>query len=149
MIVPSTMANQDTLVFDSQWEFDVWYCLSHRDRLSIKIHQYISHLNWYIDYLVDVPKSKNIQPWLIKLNISPHKGRHIYIDAKGTLDNRTVQRILAYPDRTQKRIVLITPKKIIHSRFNAHIVSGDEVGIYQWVKEHPCKVQLYDGRVLN
>ena len=148
LIIENSHLSAETIIFDSIFEFNVWRVLFERDKLAIKLHKKVVTLNWFIDFECTIPKKGQKPQWLDKFNISPNKDGKYWIDAKGVLDSKTVQRIRGMDERVQKKITLITPRKIIHKLTQCNILSMDELGGYDWLKANPIGRMDKAGKII-
>ncbi len=149
LILEAATAKPGTLVFDSFFEFNVWRVLAQRDKLEILLHHQAKYINWYVDFTVLIALKTRLPNWLESLGVPPFRERYYWIDAKGVLDKKTIERVSGFSDRFSSRVILITPKKIIGHGLPCHVLSMDEIDGFAWLKQNQCGRRSAGGRVFE
>lgn len=130
-IVPIDEACAGTVVFDSMFEYNVFKRLEAVSGYSISIHNYVKHIKWYIDFTLKLKKANDIPKALQGLNLRPHKGVYIYVDAKGVIDNATYQRIKKMPYNAQRSILLVCNNTRLKNIEAAPIIRTNRLALSQ------------------
>ena len=106
-IIEVERASLGTIIFDSQYELNIFQKLEKIDNIKVIVHDFIAHIKWWIDFTIILDKPSKIPKQLEYLNLRPHKGKFLYMDAKGVIDARTYNRIKLMNRNLQRSIVLV------------------------------------------
>lgn len=107
-VVPLHNAYEGTIVFDSVFEFNVFQLLEKIPDCKIQVHQYVKHLKWYIDFTLVLKNTNKVPRVLQGYNLRPHKGKYLYVDAKGVIDSHTLGRVRKLDYTVQRSLILVS-----------------------------------------
>ena len=96
------------VVFDSIGEFKCYKILS-RLNTPIEVHKYINHLDWKIDFTLSFVSPNHFAiPLFKEYGYYLDKSNNLYIEFKGVIDDKTVNRYKSIPDIIQRNIAVVT-----------------------------------------